>query len=433
MRLTMVGRARNGSLVRPTARTPSDVFLELEWFRISRKHQETIKPGEPGCEPKGSHDGYHRWMAKRARRGHGEGSVYQRADGYWVGCVEAGRCRGGHDRKDGTICRGGERRRARVVRRTKRAVLDELSELKERGRAGVAGPDPTIGQYATWWLDHVKANEVEASSLVEYRKRVNRIVPHLGATRLRRLTVADVQRWLNQLAATGLGPATRASTLDTLSAILRHAVGARVNTWNPAEHVTRPTAAPKTDDSLDAQETKTVLAAATGDRLEALYVLCLTYGLRQGELLALRWDDIDLAAATLAVGKAKTRAGVRDLPLLAGTLEALRVHKRRQATERLGAGIWHDTGLVFCQPNGNPVSARTLCNYWRDLLAAAGVAHRRFHASRHTAATLLLEAGVPLEVVSAILGHANIGITAGTYAKVRADLKRRGLSKLDDA
>lgn len=370
---------------------------------------------------------------KRTRRGHGEGSVYQRKDGYWVASVEAARCRGGHQRKDGTPCPGGERRRLRVVRRTKAAVLAELKALKELADSGAVGGNPTLDAYAHWWLDNVKAPIVSADSLAKYRQRVdNQIVPHLGHIRLRKLTVEDVQGFMNRLAAAGLGAKTRTDVRTCLSMILKYAVGARKIQYNPVEHVAGPAQDAKTDDTLTPAETKAVLTAAEGDRLEALYVLCLTYGMRQGELLALTWGQVDLDAAVLRVGKAKTRAGVRDLPLLASTVEALRAHRKRQAAERLEAGpLWRSNDLVFCQANGAAISGRLCWGWWKTLLERAGVEHRRFHASRHTAATVLLEAGVELEVVSAILGHANIQITADIYAKVRADLKRKGLAKLN--
>ncbi len=376
-------------------------------------------------------------MARRQRRGHGEGSVYQRKDGYWAAAVEAGRCPGGHTKRDGTICPGGERRRARIVRRAKKAVLAELDELKQQGAAGVIGRDMTIAQYSRWWLTNVKAGKVAESSFGEYKRRVdNWIAPdrYLGKIKLQKLQVEHVEQWMNQLAAGGVGATSRSDAKVCLSMMLKYAVGARARTWNPAEHVAAPKTQSKTDDALTSDEADLVLAAAAGDRLEALDVVAIKYGLRQGELLHLTWDKVDLDKAVLKVGKAKTRAGVRDLPLLAGTLEALRAHRKRQAAERLEAGpLWRDEDLVFAKADGQPIDVRRLREKWKALLEKAGVPHRRFHASRHTAATLLLEAGVPLEVVSAILGHANIQITASIYAKIRADLMRRGLAKLDDA
>lgn len=373
-------------------------------------------------------------MAKR-RRGHGEGSVYQRADGYWCASVEAGRCPGGHGRKDGTTCPGGERRRARIVRRIKKAVLAELDELKRQGSAGVIGRNMTIAEYARWWLTNVKKGKVADSSFREYERRVeNWIAPdrYLGKVKLRKLQVEHVEAWMNQLAAGGVGPTSRADAKVCLSMMLKYAVGARAIAFNPAAHVTAPKTASRTDDALTADEADAVLAAAAGNRLEALYVLAIKYGMRQGELCRLTWDKVDLDDAVMKVAKAKTPSGVRDLPLLAGTLEALRSHRSRQAAERLEAGpLWHDENLVFCRPDGQALDVRRLRDQWKALLEDAGVPHRRFHASRHTAATLLLEAGVPLEVVSAILGHANINITSTIYTKIRADLMRRGLVKLD--
>jgi integrase len=104
---------------------------------------------------------------------------------------------------------------------------------------------------------------------------------------------------------------------------------------------------------------------------------------------------------------------MRELPLVAGTAEALREHRRRQAAERLALGrLWVDTGHVFTTSTGTPLDPRNVNRWWSALCERARVGHRRFHAARHTAATLLLEQGVPLEVVSAVLGHAGLAITA---------------------
>jgi integrase len=184
-------------------------------------------------------------------------------------------------------------------------------------------------------------------------------------------------------------------------------------------------------------------AAAVDDELGAFWWLALTYGLRIGELMALRWSDIDTVEQEMTVHRSKTQAGVRTLPLIPEARRVLAEHRRRNA-----AGVSPFQGYVFARPDGQPLYHQLVHNRWNDLLRAAGITHlcrncgsddrcstsvRRFHMTRHTAATMLLEADVPLEVVSAILGHANIAMTAGIYAKVRSDLKRRGLSRLDRA
>ena len=171
---------------------------------------------------------------------------------------------------------------------------------------------------------------------------------------------------------------------------------------------------------MTASEAHAVLEAAADDRLYALWWLALSYGLRIGELLDLRWTDID--DDQLHVRRSKTAAGVRTLPLIPEAKAVLREHRRAQAVHSID-------GYVFCRADGRPIDERRIGERWAVLLAEAGVEHRRFHSTRHTALTLLLEDGVPLEVVSAIAGHSSISVTADVYARVRGDLMRRGLNR----
>jgi integrase len=365
-------------------------------------------------------------------RGQGEGSIYRRADGYWVGQVEAGHYP------------NGRRRRARIVRRRRAEVVEHLDELRRNAAQGVVGDRTvTVEGFLAWWLDEVVAGEVSAQTAREYRKRLARVTPHIGRVRLGRLKPTHIQGLVNELARQyPRTPATRASTLRTLRRALRWAVGAQLIARNPAEAVDGPRQpAVRVDDTLTAEDAKAVLSAAEGDaELGALWWLALSYGLRLGELLDLRWSDVDLDAGDLAVRRSKTAAGVRTLPLTADAMAVLRRHRARPGA------VASIEGYVFPSSTGRQRAQQPIRDAWNELLRAAGVAHmcrncstndaactatvRRFHASRHTAATLLLEAGVPLEVVSAVLGHSSIGIMANVYAKVRADLKRQGLSRL---
>jgi integrase len=174
-----------------------------------------------------------------------------------------------------------------------------------------------------------------------------------------------------------------------------------------------------------------VLRAARDDRLEALAVLVLSVGLRQGEALRLRWDDIDLRAATLAIRQAKTEAGIRTIPLPRFVVSALKTDRTRQREERMASRAWIDPELVFTTTVGTQLDRRNVLRWWHDLTVRAGVGRRRFHATRHTAATLMLNNGVPLEVVSKILGHAGLAITADVYAKVRPELQRTAADAME--
>jgi integrase len=364
-------------------------------------------------------------------RGRGEGSIYRRADGYWVGAVEAGRYP------------NGRRRRARVVRARRVDVIDALDELRRHAQQGIVGDRTrTVATYLEFWLDDVIAGQIGAETLRDYRKRVRRINPHIGHVKLAKLNATHVQALVNELARRyPRSPGTRAGTLATLRQALRWAVGAQLIPRNPAEMATTgPRQAIKVDDTLTADEAKAVLRSAADDvELGALWWLALTYGLRLGELLDLRWSDI--GDHDLTVRRAKTRAGVRTLPLIP---EAKRVLQDHRETSRRRE-VLSIEGYVFPSRVGTKRTDKRTREKWNALLRQAGIKHvcrncgsddacsssvRRFHVSRHTAATLLLEAGVPLEVVSAILGHANIGMTADIYAKVRSDLMRKGFAKL---
>jgi integrase len=356
-------------------------------------------------------------------RGHGEGSIYRRgSDGRWVAQIEAGRDR------------NGRRRYARAVRRTRKEAQTALKELQRVADAGLSpGQSATVETFLAWWLDHALGDVTDATE-ARYRRTVNDwIVPHVGKFRLNKLSPADVQRMLVRLEEQGLSPKSRQLARDVLSRALRWAEQTNVVGRNVARIVQGPKSTRKISDALTATEAEAVLAKAKGDRHEALAVVALRLGLRQGEALGLRWDDIDFDAGEFTVTKGKTRAAARTIPLVAGTAAALKEHRRRQAAERLELGpLWVDSGYVFTTQRGNPINPRIALAWWHRLTETAGVGRRRFHAARHTTAVLLLDSGVPLEVVSSVLGHANLSITSDVYGRITADARRRALTKLDD-
>ena len=153
-------------------------------------------------------------------------------------------------------------------------------------------------------------------------------------------------------------------------------------------------------------------------------MVVLNLGLRQSEALDLRWDDVDLKAAELTVRGTKTEASRRVVPMPASVVEALRRHRAGLLAERVASRYWHDAELVFPTSVGTRYDKRGITRWWHGLTERAGVGRRRFHASRHTAATLMLNAGVPLETVSKVLGHSSYAITADVYAKPGAAMLR---------
>jgi integrase len=198
--------------------------------------------------------------------------------------------------------------------------------------------------------------------------------------------------------------------------------------------------------TLVPEDARRLLDAASGDRLEALYVLALTTGLREGELLGLKWRDVRLeeraleirgslqrVSAGLVVVEPKTKQSRRRVGLTDAALVALRRHRVRQAEERLSLGAaWPNSDLVFTDEVGGPIDAtKLLRNSFVPLLKTAGLGAMRFHDLRHTAATLLLGRGIHPKIVSEMLGHSQVGITLDLYSHVTPTMQREATAAMD--
>jgi integrase len=350
------------------------------------------------------------------------GSVYKRGDGKWCAQLELPPVEG-------------RRRYRRAVRKSWDEANDALDEMKAAARGGLTPSSDTVSVWLDHWLAEIfPGRGRSANTATKYRWIIDHwITPYVGSKRLGKLTPADVRGMLSALEHKGLSPRSRAQARTVLRQALRAAEGDGLVSRNAAAIVHGPTiSSARIDDRLTAAEARQVLEAVRGDRLEALAALALALGLRRGELVALRWDHVDLEAKTLRVVAGKTSASRREIPLVGGTVEALREHRRRQAAEQLAAGpLWRDTGAVFTREDGRPLSGSQVWHWWTAVTRQTLGRPVRFHASRHTCATLLLDQGVALEIVSAVLGHANLNVTASIYAEVTQDSKRRALASLD--
>jgi integrase len=346
---------------------------------------------------------------RRPKRANGEGSIWKsEKDQCWYAEVAL---------DDG--------RRPRRKARTQAEAVAKLKQLL------IAPPVHDSGLSVADWLDHW-LGEILPSSATERTVRGYRevaeayIVPHVGRVKLAQLGPEHVDRMMNALSDAGYSGNTRRLARSILRRSLTVAAKRGLVSRNAAALTDAPKGIrPKLDDALDAKAAHKVLAAAEGDPLEALAVLVLTMGLRQGEARTLRWRDLDLGHAKLTVTAAKTDAGVRTIPLPASVVAALRRHK-------IASKYKTPDDYVFASATGTMRDGRNLLRWWHGLTERAGVGRRRFHASRHTAATLMLNNGVPLEVVSAILGHAGLAITADVYAKVGSDLQRQAADVMEE-
>jgi integrase len=209
-----------------------------------------------------------------------------------------------------------------------------------------------------------------------------------------------------------------------------------------------PRPVPKEMVALSADETRRLLEAAGGDRLEALYILAVHTGMRQGEVLALRWQDVDMESTVMSVrrtltrsggkvvfGEPKTKKSRRSIRLTPQAVEALRSHLERQLEDMEILGDhYQDQGLVFTTNTGGPINPSNLRQRsFAQLLKRAGLPHMRFHDLRHTCATLLLSRGVHPKFVQELLGHATIAITLDTYSHVMPSMGDATAMAMEDA
>lgn len=295
------------------------------------------------------------------------------------------------------------------------------------------------------WLATIRPS-VRASTYRGYESKCRtHIIPEIGRHPVARLTPQNVELFLAGRVAAGSSP----RTVQHLRAILRAALNDAMK-WgrvmrNAAALVDGPRVPETEVRPLTPAEARGVLDAMRGDRLEALYSVALAMGLRQGEALALRWDDIDFAAGTLTVSasmdrsggtpvrtETKTRRSRRTLALPDFAAVALRAHRGRQLEERLAAGVeWEDHGLVFSRRDGRPLLGVNVTRDFQRTLARAGLRRMRFHDLRHACATLLLAQGVGPRVVMEVLGHSNISLTMNLYAHVLPESQRHAAEQMD--
>jgi len=370
------------------------------------------------------------------RRGNGEGTITRRKNGGWMAQYTTYTAEG--------------RKRKTLYGKTRQEVAAKLAKAlsdRENGFSFDAGK-MTVGEYLGRWLTGSVQGTVRTSTFERHEQIVRvHVKPALGRVGLKNLTSAHVRGLITEKLETGLAPATVRKVHSTLHKALSQAVTDGLIPRNAADvKVLRP--APKEMRPLSEGEARTLLEAARGDRFEALYALAITTGLRRGELLGLRWDDVDLERGTLRVGRAlvreggrhtvgetKTRRGRRQVNLTPRTVNALRAHRERQLEEKMRlAGLYEDRGLIFTTQRGTSVNPENLVKRsFKPLLNRAGLPEIRFHDLRHTCATLLLGRGVHPKLVQELLGHATIAMTLDTYSHYLPSMGDQAAGAMRDA
>src|SRR5215204_3690335 len=371
------------------------------------------------------------------KRGNGEGSIGRRKDGLYMGRY--------------TVQTPTGPKRKTLYGKTRREVDEKLTKAKADRDGGLVfdADNLKLGEYLARWLADSVADTVRPSTFERYEQIVRvHIRPALGDLKLKSVTPAHVRGLYREKLEAGLSPRTVQYIHVTLHKALKQAVADGLIPRNATEAVKPPQVRKEEIRPLTAEQVKILFEAVRGDRLEALYILAVHTGLRQGELLGLKWGDVDLEAGTLQVRRTlttakggpvlsapKTKGSRRTVKLSQTALEDLRSHLERQLREiDLAGDLWQENGLIFASQSGEPLDRRFITTHrFKPLLRRAGLPQIRFHDLRHTCATLLLTKNVNPKVVSEMLGHATIAITLDTYSHVLPNMQESAAAALEDA
>lgn len=394
-------------------------------------------------------------MSRESRNPPGSSTVYKGADGDWHGRVSMGR------RDDGRS----DRRHVRA--KTKGEVVAKvraLEKLRDSGRVPQAGAKWTVAKWLEHWLESIARPSIRESSFNAYRTAVHKhLVPAIGAHRLDRLQPEHLESLYRRMVEGGARPATAHQVHRTARAALGEAHRRGHVVRNAAALAKPPRVHSRSVEPYTLDEVQAILRAAQASRNSVRWAIALALGLRQGEVLALRWADVDLDEHVLhvratrlrpvyehgcggdcgkkpgfcprrrlrnpLVGETKSSAGNRVVGLPDELVKLLKLHREEQDRERYEAGqLWREGGWVFASPTGEALMPNSDYHAWKALLRRAEVRNGRLHDARHTAATVLLVLGVPERTVMSIMGWSSTAMAARyqhVTDPIRRDVARR--------
>ena len=379
-------------------------------------------------------------MSTSKRRPKGDGSIFQRRDGQWVGRLYL------EDPVSGLF------RRTQVTGHSKTAVSTQLKRMRQRIEQGSSARDDgaLFGEFASRWLESsLAASDRRTSTKALYASltRSHILGSELGKTSLKRLRPTTVERFVTNLRAKGLADSTVRQIYTVARAIGDAAVRDGFLGNNPFAAVRRPKVTSREASYLSPAQVAVLLDAAEQSRYRPLFELLVHTGLRRGEALALTWHDVDLKSHTLRVRGTLTRVdgtstvtapkserSKRTVPLSDPAVAVLRAVRQRTSFERRRAeDLWVANDFVFVTEEGEPCDPRNALRSLKVAAKAAGLPGVGLHTLRHSAASVMLSHVVPITVVSQVLGHSGIAITVDVYGHVSPEISRDALAVLANA
>jgi integrase len=358
------------------------------------------------------------------RRGNHEGSIYQRsADKRWLGVALVG-----YDQFGKPV-------RKSVTAKTRNEVVQKLKGLRQRIDEGQLTFDSSIrvSELFERWCEDVLRHQVAPSAMSNYRSvMIHHVLPTLGHKRVTDLTVTDVDRLISEKTDLGLSTSTVRRIRAVLSQCLDQGIRWGAVNRNVARLSRTPKALRSEGRTLTPEQAKHLINSLKGHRHEALYGLMLVTGIRRGEALGLKWTDLDVTSGVLRIRRqlkreegalvtsdTKTSRSRRSINLPAPMVAGLLAHSERQRAEQRAAGpSWTDSGFMFTSLVGTPIEPRNLHREFKQVCERAELGNWHLHELRHSAASLMLAQGIKIQVVSQVLGHASIRMTADVYGHI---------------
>jgi len=367
-----------------------------------------------------------------ARRKHGEGSVFPRKDGRWVAQIR--------------LENGKHKQSYHKTEKEAQVALRKMLHEQEQGTL-VTAKQQTLKAYLEKWMEQVQKSRLRIGTYDLYCRIIKRhIVPALGFIPLQRLTPEKIESFYADKLEEGLSESSVRRIHAILHVALKKAVRWGLVSKNVCDFVDAPVTKEREMTVLTQEQAKKLLELASKHKLEAILTVALATGMREGELIALRWQDIDFNSKSLQVirsrrringlgpveTKPKTAKGKRKITLPAFAIEALQKHHERQQEKRAKLGSkWKETDAVFTNFHGGYLEANNLLRDFKKLLERVGLPKMRFHYLRHTTATILFSMGVHPKVVQELLGHSNITVTLNIYSHVLPSIQQEAMDKLD--
>lgn len=388
-------------------------------------------------------------MVKKAiKKSNGEGSISKYKNG-WRASITVGRDE------------NGKLIRKQFYGKTKTETLAKMDEYKSKNAFGLISKNERIilQEWMFTWLTEYKINDSRPSTLERYHGLYRNYIKNsqLGIIKLKDLKASNIQVYYNGLISEKNKSANTIKSINKLiKAALNQAQKEQFIILNPCNYIKLPKIEEKKEiEAFSLEEQRLFIKSLENHRLRALFKFALGTGLRIGEIIAIRWTDIDFKTNEVTISRTfkrvaklgvtegakteiieqapKTKYSARTIPIPSSIIKELKDHKKRQLEEKLRAGeIYADNDLIFPNELGQPLDARNLTRSYQRALKRANIPYRKFHALRHTYATRLFENGIPLKTIQVLLGHSKLEITSNIYTHVLPEQKIKAVEVLNN-